>query len=578
MASERVVTVAVAGSVLEVGRASGSEVVRVAEDPQAGELRRALEQDETGPRRVLAGAEALVDRADAVTGYVEDARTLLEALRDGAGLDAATTAVDRLLAVVDALDRDDRFEGVIRVGRVLHSVVALVRRWDALLSLLRKVERAGEATGDLASSGWALHERGTLELVAGRTREANRCLSRALELRTRAGDVAGAGATRRALQRLCEVLRARTELARTQRTAGLSRLQRRLAAALAVVFLLLGAAIGAALSPPARDGELTLQVQVTGAGTVRSHPAGIECRPRCARRFARGGPVALAATPDAGWEFRGWRGAGCAGTGPCAVGGDGDRSLSARFARVRDRAGATLTLSVSGDGRVVSEPSGLDCRPRCVATFRRGTVVTLLPQDGALRRWTRDCATADRCRVRMDGPRTIGARFDARVETVTLVVNAPNGRVVSDPAGIDCGRTCSAEFPRGAAVALLAQAASGHGFRRWSAPCGSGRRCALTLDEDTTITASYEPLPAPPRLTVAGSRNGTVTSADGLISCGARCGAGYARGTTVTLAATAADGWYLRAWEGCDRVDADRCSVTLQADRTVTPRFEDIEG
>jgi hypothetical protein len=288
--------------------------------------------------------------------------------------------------------------------------------------------------------------------------------------------------------------------------------------------------------------------------------------------------VGLAATPAAGWEFRGWRGAGCSGTGPCAIGGGGDQSVRARFARARAPADATLSLTVRGDGRVISEPRGLDCRQRCSATFRRGTVVTLVPQDGALRRWTRDCATADVCRVRMDGPRTIGAQFDATIETVTLDVKAPNGQVVSDPAGIDCGQACSAPFPRGEPVTLLAETVSGHRFVRWSAPCDRRPRCTLTLDDDRTINATYVPLPAPAQLTVVGSDNGTVTSADGVISCGPKCAAGYVRGATVELTATANEGWSLVAWEGCDRVDANRCFVTLQDDRTVTPQFQVPEG
>jgi hypothetical protein len=77
--------------------------------------------------------------------------------------------------------------------------------------------------------------------------------------------------------------------------------------------------------------------------------------------------------------------------------------------------------------------------------------------------------------------------------TATLSVKAVGegaGRITSDPAGIDCPGTCSAEFAVGSNVKLAATADVGSFFEGWGAPC-SGNQCVLDLTTATTVQASF---------------------------------------------------------------------------------------
>jgi hypothetical protein len=68
------------------------------------------------------------------------------------------------------------------------------------------------------------------------------------------------------------------------------------------------------------------------------------------------------------------------------------------------------------------------------------------------------------------------------------------GTVTSNPAGIDCGPTCDAEFDSGTAVELHAESAPGWEFTGWEGDCaGSGIDpfCVLTLDAPRSATAIF---------------------------------------------------------------------------------------
>ncbi|MFO0576442.1 MAG: FG-GAP-like repeat-containing protein [Polyangia bacterium] len=86
--------------------------------------------------------------------------------------------------------------------------------------------------------------------------------------------------------------------------------------------------------------------------------------------------------------------------------------------------------------------------------------------------------------------------------TAQLTVSSDNslGRVTSDPAGIDCGTTCSTAVPPGASVTLTAAPLGGTNatFLGWSGPCsGTQPTCTLTVNESTTVTANWM-RPTPP--------------------------------------------------------------------------------
>ena len=97
----------------------------------------------------------------------------------------------------------------------------------------------------------------------------------------------------------------------------------------------------------------------------------------------------------------------------------------------------------------------------------------------------------------------------------------------------------------------------------------------------------YIGLPSPPSpptptptytLTVsrAGTGSGTVTSSPAGINCGSDCTEAYNSGTSVTLTATAASGSTFAGWSGGGCSGTGNCSVTMDANKTVTATFNAI--
>jgi hypothetical protein len=89
--------------------------------------------------------------------------------------------------------------------------------------------------------------------------------------------------------------------------------------------------------------KLAVTVVGPGSGVVISAPAGINCGVGCTAGFSQDQPVTLTAAPASGSRFAGWSGAGCSGTGTCALTIDGDQSVTAAFTFAKPAA-CTLRL------------------------------------------------------------------------------------------------------------------------------------------------------------------------------------------------------------------------------------------
>ena len=77
----------------------------------------------------------------------------------------------------------------------------------------------------------------------------------------------------------------------------------------------------------------------------------------------------------------------------------------------------------------------------------------------------------------------------------TLVVNKQgtgSGTVTSDPAGIDCGNICEADFSYGTAVTLAHIPSSGSVFVGWNGACTGTGNCIVTIDRAKNVTASFD--------------------------------------------------------------------------------------
>jgi hypothetical protein len=75
--------------------------------------------------------------------------------------------VDLMLAMLERLDRQGRWEEERRLTRELNTVLALLFRWVDLVRSLKMACAAAERFDDWFAAGWSEHELGTLHLAAG---------------------------------------------------------------------------------------------------------------------------------------------------------------------------------------------------------------------------------------------------------------------------------------------------------------------------------------------------------------------------------------------------------------------------
>ncbi len=259
--------------------------------------------------------------------------------------------------------------------------------------------------------------------------------------------------------------------------------------------------VTASFSVSASSYVLTVIKSGTGTGTVVSpfdpvlSPYPINCGSVCASIYGNGTSVTLTATADSGSTFAGWSG-GCSGTGICTVTMSQAVNVTATF--TASSVGYTLSVTKSGSGTVVSNPSGINCGAICVTTtFASGASVTLTatPDSGtAFAGWGGDCSgTSATCTVTMNQVRVASATFaTARYALSVAPTGTGSGTVASNPSGLNCGTSCSVYFDSGTSVILTATAATGSTFNGWGGACsGTAATCAVTMSQALSVAATF---------------------------------------------------------------------------------------
>lgn len=248
--------------------------------------------------------------------------------------------------------------------------------------------------------------------------------------------------------------------------------------------------------------QVSILKQGAGSGRVSSLPEGIDCGLVCSAGFSSESTISLFAVADPGSIFTGW-----SGDADCADGQltpDGDKTCIADFALETPPAGDVL-VSVStagaGNGRVVSDPEGIDCGSVCQALFpaRQRVFLAAIADPGSqFVGWSGsgDCLDGE-----LEGSTDVScvATFDllpTATSTLTVVLDGPGAGVVSSsPAGINCPGACEADFESGTAVRLVARADDGSVFAAWSGDCVADADfpfvARVTVDADKTCTATF---------------------------------------------------------------------------------------
>ena len=239
------------------------------------------------------------------------------------------------------------------------------------------------------------------------------------------------------------------------------------------------------------------------------------------------------------------------------------------FAALPDRAIGTgpFALAATGGGSGLPVTFASITPAVCTATGTNGTTLTLL--------------AVGTCTIRASqagnanwlAATSVDRSFSVLASTMTLTVGKTgSGTVTSNPAGINCGATCSASFTTGASVSLGAVPATGFVFSNWTGACTGTGACTVTMSAARSVTAVFVPVSFALTVAKAGTGQGGVLSAPAGIDCGTLCAANFTNGTAVTLTATAASGSTFTGWGGAC-TGTGTCQVTMDAARSVSASF-----
>jgi len=360
--------------------------------------------------------------------------------------------------------------------------------------------------------------------------------------------------------------------------------------------------------PQALAGSATIVVH--GQGRVTSEPAGaIDCPGDCSHTFTGSTSLTLRATPATGWVTA--QNAFCSETDLCTVSlNDFNYTIDVYF-----RPRAKLQVWPNGDGAISLSPTPADwrgepdptpCSPitafdgtGCELYYLPGTAVTATAAatgSSTFLGWSvHSCSGAGACAVTLSRDVTsLVARFTPLLLRVIRGGDG-TGSILSEPAGIVCPPTCTAPFPYGTEVTLVARPDPARPFLSWKFGCtptaADPRRCVLTatnrpnwvgvaLGEDDTIG---QPTNLSVLFDVTREGEGSVTGRE--LDCGTNCEHKYAFGSQEELRATPAGGWRFTGWNGaCAKAPSCRLyvgpvtSVAARFTENLAPQLQSVQA
>lgn len=166
---------------------------------------------------------------------------------------------------------------------------------------------------------------------------------------------------------------------------------------------------------------------------------------------------------------------------------------------------ATLRVEFSGDGtgNVTSTPRGIDCnthQEHCDYSYPRNITITLTATATASSEFTgwtghQDCQDG---KLQLKSNTTCVAHFQPIATTVefplTIIKTGTGaGTITSQPAGINCGTDCTADYLANTTVTLAATALENAIFTGWNQDCtGASNSFTVTMEAAKICIAQFE--------------------------------------------------------------------------------------
>lgn len=242
----------------------------------------------------------------------------------------------------------------------------------------------------------------------------------------------------------------------------------------------------------------------------------------------------------------------------------------------------SVSVSISGGGRVTSSPPGIDCPDGCSNSFvsnddppnYQPVSLTATPEPGwEFAEWGGDCSGGGGCTI---DPIERGLSYSATAtfsparpaEFALAVSIIGKGRVTTTPAGIDCAQACSGSFAADSSVTLTAIPFPGWSLAGWSGSCSGTGACSVTMAGPRTVTATFAPPETAYALAVAADGGGVTSDIDG-INCGQVCTTSYGVGVRLTLTAQESP----VTWGGACSSGGATCGLTMDGPKAVTAQI-----
>jgi cyclophilin family peptidyl-prolyl cis-trans isomerase len=289
--------------------------------------------------------------------------------------------------------------------------------------------------------------------------------------------------------------------------------------------------------------DYTLSVSVQGQGSVNPSSG----------TYEYGEQITLTATPADGWQFTGWSGSVNTSSNPIILTIDSNKNITAVFKIPENE--YSLTVTTTGNGSV-SPNSG---------KYDYGSLLELQATADAgwhFVRWGGNITgpvANTKTDIYLTQDTSVTALFEKNTDKYNLSTSVRGSGKVDPTSG---------SYTAGTEVTLTATPSKNYHFLRWTGDItGVEESTKITMNATRNITAVFEADADKYTLAANVLGKGSVTPSVG----------NYNKGTTLSITATPADGWYFNHWLGDvsqDQTADATISLVFTSSKEITAVFK----